>query len=101
MAIDLYAEASPEQNRGAIIVLTNGPDSASSSTTAALKGRALSGMSRKGVALYVIGVNNSSETPSNTPSDIAQLTQEIGGTFIATTVGELPAALHGVFREVE
>lgn len=101
MAIDLYAEASPEQNRGAIIVLSNGPDSASSATTAALKGRALSGMSRKGVALYVIGVNNSSETPSNTPSDIAQLTQEIGGTFIATTVGELPAALHGVFREVE
>lgn len=101
MAIDLYAEASPEQNRGAIIVLTNGPDSASSATTAALKGRALSGMSRKGVALYVIGVSNSSETPSNTPSDIAQLTQEIGGTFIATTVGELPAALHGVFREVE
>lgn len=101
MAIDLYAEASPEQNRGAIIVLTNGPDSASSATTAALKGRALSGISRKGVALYVIGVNNSSETPSNTPSDIAQLTQEIGGTFIATTVGELPAALHGVFREVE
>ena len=101
MAIDLYADASPEQNRGAIIVLTNGPDSASSSTTAALKGRALSGMSRKGVALYVIGVNNSSETPSNTPSDIEQLTQEIGGTFIATTVGELPAALHGVFRQVE
>ena len=101
MAIDLYAEASPEQNRGAIIVLTNGPDSASSSTTAALKGRALSGMSRKGVALYVIGVNNSSETPSNTPSDIAQLTQESGRAFIATTVGELPAALHGVFRQVE
>ncbi len=101
MAIDLYAEASPEQNRGAIIALTNGPDSASSSTTAALKGRALSCMNRKGVALYVIGVSNSSETPSNTPSEIAQLTQEIGGTFIATTVGELPAALHGVFREVE
>ena len=101
MAIDLYAEASPEQNRGAIIVLTNGPDSASSSTTAALKGRALSCMNRKGVALYVIGVSNSSETPSNTPSEIAQLTQEIGGTFIATTVGELPAALHGVFRQVE
>ena len=101
MAIDLYAEASPEQNRGAIIVLTNGPDSASSATTTALKGRALSCMNRKGVALYVIGVSNSSETPSNTPSDIAQLTQEIGGTFIATTVGELPAALHGVFREVE
>lgn len=101
MAIDLYAEASPEQNRGAIIVLTNGPDSASSATTAALKGRALSGISRKGVALYVIGVNNSSETPSNTPSEIAQLTQDIGGTFIATTVGELPAALQGVFREVE
>ena len=101
MAIDLYAEASPEQNRGAIIVLTNGPDSASSATTTALKGRALSCMNRKGVALYVIGVSNSSETPSNTPSEIAQLTQEIGGTFIATTVGELPAALHGVFREVE
>ena len=97
MAIDLYAEASPEQNRGAIIVLTNGPDSASSATTTALKGRALSGMSRKGVALYVIGVSNAGDPPS----EIAQLTQEIGGTFIATTVGELPAALHGVFREVE
>lgn len=102
MAMNLVNDAPARERRGAVVVIASGPDTASAASLSALRARASSEISRRGVALYVVGLLQPDPEHNNGYiNDLRYLAADLGGTFVGVMPAELPGVMQAIFQEIE
>jgi Mg-chelatase subunit ChlD len=96
-AFTIFTDLTSHNYRRSVVVFTSSKDTSSQTSITQLTNRASQLVGRKNVDLFVIGFGSSKADFG----DIPALTKEVGGTFIRTSIANLPADFYPIARRMQ
>lgn len=95
-AFDLISDLNSQSYRRSVIAFIASGDTSSKSELAQLLNRGNQLVGRRNVDLYVVAIDIS----PNQLGDIPKAVNAIGGSFVSTTLADLPATMAPIFRQI-
>lgn len=95
-AFDLISDLKSQSYRRSVVAFIASPDTSSKSDLAQLLNRGNQLVGRRNVDLYVVAV----DIAPNQLGDIPKAVNAIGGTFVSTTVANLPTTMAPILRQI-
>ena len=96
IGFDLLAEERSQSSRRAMVAFVSSKDTSSKTAIAQLLNRGNQLVGRRNVQLYVIGIDG----PPEAFGDLPGLISTIGGTFLTTSLGDLPTTLAPILKQI-
>ena len=96
-AFTLFADLTSNNYRRSVVVFTSSKDTSSQTSITQLTNRATQLVGRKNVDLFVIGLGASNADFGELP----ELTKEVGGTFIRSSLASLPSDFFPIARRIQ
>jgi hypothetical protein len=96
-AFTLFADLTSNNYRRSVVVFTSSKDTSSQTSITQLTNRATQLVGRKNVDLFVIALG----APKADFGELPELTKEVGGTFIRSSLASLPSDFFPIARRIQ